>query len=321
VQAAAVLPSSNVVARATPGDKLRLTQACRSAGYVVAVTGDGVNDGPALAAADVGFAVPGATDVAQAAASIVIVSGGFPAFLLAIKEGRRLHANLTHALAFYLGCKLGLVLLFVVGTLWAGFPLAPVQVVLLELFMDLGASTSFVTEAAEAEVMHQPPRRPNARFLDSLMLARIVAGAASMAGMVLGGFALGLHWNDGSLPAGQTLAFLCWLLGHVLLAVNQRTAVEPLLVSKPLLGNPFFGAWLAAVGLVALLVAFVPGFRAALGLTSVSEREWGAVLALCTAGSCWIEAAKWGRRLGSRCRRSERRFTSADATGNPAGRY
>ena len=116
------------VARATPLHKLKLVQRYQAAGHVVAVTGDGVNDAAALSAADVGIAVQGATDVARQACSMVVVGGDFTSLVHALVEGRRLFDNLVHALAFYLGAKLGLLVIFVAGTLWRGFPLAPVQV-------------------------------------------------------------------------------------------------------------------------------------------------------------------------------------------------
>ena len=111
------------------------------------------------------------------------------------------------------------------------------QVIVLELYMDLGASTSFVAEPAEAGVMARPPRRPTDKFFDAVMVARIVAGGVSMAGCVLAGYAWGLHntSEDGGdavgsslgadvpLQRAQSMAFVCWLMGHVLLAVNQRT--------------------------------------------------------------------------------------------------
>lgn len=304
-----VQPEVRVFARAAPAHKLALVQALQAAGRIVAVTGDGLNDGPALAAADVGFAVPGATGVAKEAASIVVVQGGFLSLLTAVREGRRLRANLESALAFYLGAKAGLVILFIAGTLWRGFPLAPVQIILLELLMDLGASTSFVTEPAEAGVMEQPPRSAAAgAFFDRVMMMRIAACAASLASMVLSGFAAGLanpaFLNGATISGGtaaddseqleraQTVAFYCWLIGHVLLAVHQRTATVPLLTSKLCLKNPLFWAWLAAVGLIAALAGNISHIQQGLGLVSLSPRMWVLIVGICVVGTAWIEVVK-----------------------------
>lgn len=303
--AAASLHETVVFARATPLNKLQLVQFYQSeAGgeRCVAVTGDGVNDAAALAAADVGIAVQNATDVAREAASMVVVnSGDFSSLILAIREGRRLYANLVSALAFYLGVKLGLLVIMVVGALWAPsdsssgsgpdattFLLSPVQIIVLELFMDIGASLSFVTEPAEAGVMRQQPRSRKDRFFDLVMVLRILAGGLAMSSAVLIGF-----WYTGS----SSVPFICFLFSHVLLAFNQRSAVEPVLLAKGpvklLFSNLLFLLWLLAAALLALVVAFVPGLCNALGLkVTLTAHDWVSALVISLICTWWIEAAK-----------------------------
>ena len=318
-----------VYARATPADKLSLVRAYQAAGHTVLVTGDGVNDAPALAAADIGIAVTGATDVAQSAASIVVVSSDFNSILRCLAEGRRLRDNLVHALAFYLGAKLGLLILFVVGTLWQGFPMAPVQVIVLELFMDIGASTSFVAEPAVSSLMNRPPAglRPipagaagggtgkggrsmkrDDTFFDRQMLLRIGAGGLAMAGCVLSAMAYG-HYAPitaadelgDSLATGaagdrgsraRALSFIVWLLAHVTLAFNQRTAAEPVLLSKPLLGNATFTCWALAVAVLCIILGTVEGAQSVLDVHRLSPPDWGVAVAISVGGTFWIEGVK-----------------------------
>lgn len=135
----AVAGGFTVFARATPAHKLALVHEFQRNGRIVAVTGDGVNDSPALAQADVSLAVSNATDSARAASAIVLTKGGFPSIVHALREGRRLHENLVLALTFYLGEKLGMVMVFMLCAMWYGFPLSPTQVIVTELFMDIGA--------------------------------------------------------------------------------------------------------------------------------------------------------------------------------------
>lgn len=281
-----------VFARATPAHKLQLVEAYQRRGHVVVVTGDGVNDAPALAAADVGIAVQDATDVAREACAMVVVDGDFSSLVMALREGRRLFDNLVDALAFYLGAKLGLIVLFIAGTIWDGFPLAPVQVIVLELYMDLGASLAFVAEPAAAGIMSRPPRKREAAFFDAIMIARIVAGGASMAACVLGGYGWGLRVSGGDLPTAQTMSFVCWLLGHVTLALNMRTATDPVLLVKSFTSNRMLLGWILSVIALALLVGFLPDLSRALALITLSPRDWGVAVGIVLASTSWIEAVK-----------------------------
>jgi Ca2+-transporting ATPase len=145
----------------------------------------------------------------------------------AISEGRRLFDNLRKAVCFYLGAKTGLVTLFVIGTLWNQFPLSPVQIILLELFMDIGASLSFITDPADADIMLREPRTIDTPFFDRPTVLPIMKGALSMVGCVIASFAYALTklHND----QVQAACFAAWLMGHVLLAMNMRTLREPLI--------------------------------------------------------------------------------------------
>jgi Ca2+-transporting ATPase len=198
------------------------------------------------------------------------------------------------------------VLLFVAGTLWHGFPLAPVQIIVLELYMDLGASLSFCAEPAEPRAMRVPPRRADARFFDPAMLRRIAAGAASMAACVLGGYAWGLYGaalphgdtmgkarDDAQLQMACSMAFVCWLMGHVLLALNQSTERVPALRAG-VARNRVFVAWAAATASLCVLVGTVAGLDDALALRRLAPRDWGVAAAVCVGGTCWQEALKWG---------------------------
>jgi Ca2+-transporting ATPase len=153
-----------VIARATPTTKHRIVQRLQHRGEVVAVTGDGANDAPALAAADVGIALGRrGADLARATADLVLTDDAYPTVVAAIAKGRNITAQLRRAVAFYLGAKLALVAVLL-AALAAGLPspFQPVHIVLLEIFMDLGASVAFVVEPAAPQAMHRPPR-PAAR--------------------------------------------------------------------------------------------------------------------------------------------------------------
>ena len=141
---------------------MRLVRLLRESGEIVAVTGDGVNDAPALKEAHIGIAMGiRGTDVAKETADMVLADDNFATITTAVKEGRKIFANLRKGVRYYLACKIALVASFLLPiALGAPLPFAPIQIIVLELFMDLAASATFVAEPQEAGAMKKPPHRP-----------------------------------------------------------------------------------------------------------------------------------------------------------------
>ena len=247
-----------VVARARPEDKLRIVQAAAAAGEVVAVTGDGVNDAPALEAAAIGVAMGrSGSDVAREAADLVLSDDNFATLAGAAAEGRRLYENLRKAVRYYLAVKLALVAVtFVMAVTGRPLPFSPLQIVILELFMDLGASVAFVNQPAEGDEMRRRPRDPKARFLDRRMLAGIGTGGLTLAVVT------GVVYLAGLGPLGaagaRTLALVCWLVGHAALGVVMGWERKPI-APRDLLANPAMLLWAgAAVAFAAALLLWPP---------------------------------------------------------------
>jgi Ca2+-transporting ATPase len=175
-----------VFARTTPEHKLRIVKALRNKGERVALTGDGINDAPALGASHVGIAMgETGSDVAREAADIVLADDNFATITKAIAEGRRLFENLSKAVRYYLACKVALVLTTLVPVLLKlPVPFAPIQIILMELFMDLAASASFVAEPPEEDLMRRAPRDPKERFMNRAMVSGIFNSALGLGAAV-----------------------------------------------------------------------------------------------------------------------------------------
>lgn len=282
----------SIYARTTPEHKLRIVRALRDRGGRVAVTGDGINDAPALAAADVGVAMgETGTDVARDAAGVVLADDNFATIVRAVREGRLLFANLTKGVRYYLACKAALVAAALLPVLLSvPVPFAPVQIILMELFMDLAASASFVAEPAEAGLMQRPPRDPAIKFMDRAMVGSIFASAGGLFAAVSVAY-LATWYETGDLVRAQTMAFVTWLLSHVLLAFNLRSEREPLW-TLGLFSNRVMASWGAATALFIVVVTLAPPVGMLFKVVPLSIHDWWLAISVSVVGTFWIELIK-----------------------------
>jgi len=289
------LRDTYVYARVTPEDKLRLVRLLKENGEVVAVTGDGINDAPALKEAHIGVAMGiRGTDVAKETADMILTDDNFATIQTAVKEGRKLYSNLRKGIRYYLACKIALVSIFLVPIiLGIPLPFAPIQIIVLELFMDLAASATFVAEPGEAGIMKKPPKSPSEKFINKSMLTSITLGSASLFTAVTATY-LFTWFQDPVASAvvhAQTVAFATWMLGHILLALNLRSEKEPL-SQLGVLSNKVMVLWALVVVVVLLVATNVPGIVGALKLTSLTAPDWAVVIAAALVSTFWMEIKK-----------------------------
>ena len=287
-----VVRDVSVFARTTPEDKYRLVNALHANGEVVAVTGDGVNDTLALKAADVGIAmgVKG-TDAAKEAADVVLTNDNFVSIGNAVFEGRTFFDNLRKGLKYYLAVKAALISIFLLPlALGLPLPFSPIQIIVLELFMDLAASAGFVTEPAEKTIYSRKPRDPKAKFPDSKMIRGIAVSAASLFAAVMLAYFYARSQNLSTLQV-QTFAFSAWMMGHVILAFFSRSEYEPLYILGPL-SNKVMDLWALLAFSFLLAAVTVPSVGVQLKLSTLTAGQLGLIFAFALLTIGWQEIAK-----------------------------
>jgi Ca2+-transporting ATPase len=289
------LRTASVFARIVPEQKLQLVQALRAMGEVVAMTGDGVNDAPALKAADIGVAMGGrGTDVAREAAAVVVTDDDFTSIVAAVRLGRRIFENLRKAMAYVLAVHVPIAGLSLVPVL-LGWPLVlfPVHIVFMELVIDPACSVAFEAEPGEADAMRRPPRKAGARlFGRRLVTVSALQGATVLAASLLT-FGVG-YAHTASPDSGRALAFATLIAGNVSLILVNRSWRHPALGK---LGARNLPSWLVVVGATAmlLLALLVPFLRALFRFGPVSAGDAALAIGAGAGALAWFELVKWLR--------------------------
>ena len=254
----------SVYARVSPENKIRIVKAWQRKGQVVSMTGDGVNDAPALKAADIGCAMGiTGTDVAKGAADMTLTDDNFATIVDAVREGRGIYANIKKVVGFLLGTNIGEVLtVFFAMILWHKTPLLSMQLLWINLVTDSLPAISLGMEAVEADVMdHKPKPKSEGIFAHGLGIQVVLQGCM-FALLTLAAFVLGQRFG-GSLEAGQTMAFMVLALTQIVQSFNMRSQ-RSLFAIGPFSNKKLNGAALLSLALVCL-VLFTP-VRIAFGL-------------------------------------------------------
>jgi len=218
------LGSATVFARMVPDQKLRLVRALKANGEVVAMTGDGVNDAPALKAADMGIAMgERGTDVAREAADLVLLDDDFSSIVEAVKMGRRIFDNLRKAVAYILAIHVPIAGMSLLPVL-LGWPLVllPVHIVFLELIIDPACSLAFEAEKEEADVMRRPPRAPEEPLFSRRAVGIALLQGVGVLAIVFAVFAIALARGQGAEDA-RTLAFTTLIVANLALILANRS--------------------------------------------------------------------------------------------------
>ena len=299
---AARVKQVSVFARVMPDQKLRIVSALKAAGEVVAMTGDGVNDAPALKAAHIGIAMgKRGTDVAREAASIVLVDDDFGAIVSAIRMGRRIYDNIRKALGFIFGVHVPIAGLAVLP-LATGLPivLGPIQIALLEMVIDPVCALVFEAEREEAGLMQRPPRPPAERLFSTQIVARgIIQGG--LAFMLTGALFMGASYLR--LSADELRAFSFFgLLAAIIALILANRSYSSSLHDALMRDNPALRYILAFAAGVSGLILGIPAIRHVLKFAALDPSEVvivlgaGALLLLALEGVKLVPGRWFGQR-------------------------
>ncbi|MBO9166596.1 cation-translocating P-type ATPase [Lactiplantibacillus pentosus] len=291
----------SVYARVAPEHKVRIVNAWQKRGKVVAMTGDGVNDAPALKAADIGIGMGiTGTEVSKGASDMVLADDNFATIVVAVEEGRKVFANIQKAIQYLLSANLGEVLTLFVMTMLGWQILAPVHILWINLVTDTLPAIALGVEPTEKNIMQHKPRGRNSNFFSGGVFSSII-----YQGLLEGGITLFVYWMALTYPVhasaslahadALTMAFATLGLIQLFHAFNSKSIHESLF-TVGLFRNKFFN-WAVLIAFVMLAITIVvPGLNGLFHVTHLDAYQWGIVAAAALSMVIIVEIVKFFQR-------------------------
>ncbi|MBT8058799.1 MAG: cation-transporting P-type ATPase, partial [Gammaproteobacteria bacterium] len=273
--------AARVFARVNPRQKLDLIELHQDAGHIVAMTGDGVNDAPALEKADIGVAMGlRGTQVAQEAADMVLQDDAFPTIVAAVREGRVIFANIRSFVLYLMSCNVSEVMVVGLAAMLGGtLPILPLQILFLNLVTDVFPALALGVSQGETGIMQRRPRHSSEPILGRQRWGRIVAYGAVFTGSVLGALWLAEHRLGLPPERAVTVSFLTLALAQLWHVFNMRSDRAGVLINE-ITGNPWVWAALGLCSALIVLAVYLPLPAAVLGLESPGAAGWSVAVAM-----------------------------------------
>lgn len=283
---------TTVYARVSPEHKLRIVAALKAHNQVVAMTGDGVNDAPALRRADIGAAMGiTGTEVAKEASAMVLLDDNFATIVNAVREGRTIYSNIRKSIEFLLSCNTGEIIAIFSAILFGlGSPLTPIQILWMNLVTDSLPALALGVEPPEQGVMERPPRNPKEGVFSGGVGRDIVIQGAVIGLLSLAAFWLAIDWGR-TVEEAHTMAFLTMSFSQLVHAFNVRSFEESLFTIGLGTNRALVGAFFASAALQ-LIVIFVPFLRNIFETALLRSSDWAVVIGFSLVPLLVVEVIK-----------------------------
>jgi len=283
----------DVFARVSPEHKVRIVEALKARAQVVAMTGDGVNDAPALKRANIGVAMGiTGTDVSKETADMVLTDDNYVSIVSAVEQGRIIYSNIRKFVYYLLSCNLAEIMIIFIASLlnWRPTPLTAIQLLWLNLLTDGAPALALGLEKGDPDIMQRPPRPTKEPIVNRDMQIGMLVQTIFITAVVLIAFRIGLSWGGDILA--QSMAFVTLSISELARAYTSRSERYSLW-GIGILSNPYMQYAVAASLVLLALVVYVPFLQPIFNTVPLSLREWGVMLPLIFVPSIGAELAKW----------------------------
>ncbi len=284
---------TDVFARVSPEHKMRIVEALRTSGEVVAMTGDGVNDAPSIKRADIGVAMGiTGTDVAKESADMVLTDDNYASIVSAVEQGRIIYSNIRKFVYYLISCNLAEIAIIFLGTLFSkSSPLTAIQLLWLNLITDGAPALALGTEKGDPDIMDNPPRPPKEPIINRYMQAGIAVQTVAITTVTLIAYFVGLRVHPDMPQFAESMAFVTLSFSELLRAFTARSERYPIL-KVGLFSNRNMNLGVGSSLVMLLLVIYVPFLNPIFNTTPLGWSQWGLVLPLLIIPSVAAELVK-----------------------------